>query len=108
MPDFHSAQNGQGELWTDTGHMGHEKTKEVSLLGRRKTVKDLRILTHMMMGQHSDFHPGIRELVVTREWNQNLVADAAGIDDDLVWKHIFQYPFDKSDHDTLVSTYLQR
>ena len=62
----------------------------------------------MMRGQDAGLGAPLGEFVVTREGDQNLVADPARIDDDLVRKHFLDDTFDKRDHDALPSTHEDR
>ncbi len=60
-----------------------EQSKQIPFRRGHEPVKNLRVLAHVQMGQ--DLHRLARrgQLVVARKRDENLVADAADIDDRL-------------------------
>ena len=76
----HSAENSEGQFWTDAAHVIDQQSKKIALSRRHESVKDLCIFPHVQMSQNANILASCRQFVVARKRNKNFVTNSANID----------------------------
>ena len=77
-----AVEHGERELRPDAADVVDEEEKEVALLRRGEAVEDVGVFADDEMREHFRFRAGLRELVVGRKRDVDVVADAARLDDE--------------------------
>src|ERR1700722_9377895 len=90
-------QNRERELRSDVLH-AQQQIERVLFRRRRKTVEGDRILTHDLTNLELDRRTRRRRAVIGRERDEDLVADAVGIDDKAAGLAYFDPSGERCDH----------
>src|SRR4029450_11041867 len=79
----HSAENSEGQFWTDAAHVIDPQSKKIALRRRHESIKDLCVFPYVQMSQNANILASCRQFIVARKRNKNFVADSANIDNRL-------------------------
>ncbi len=78
--------------------MSDEESEEVAFFAGVKAVEDVGVFADLEVGEQATALTGLGEAAVAGEGDEDVVADAVGVEGDVGWEAFLEDAFDECDH----------